>query len=250
MNTTPTGIALPYEERRRDHENKVAEYLENCMFRGCTDETVRGFKSVLKRMFERAGVADTTQPYGYRPALVWELLNPESGYLRIGALIESLLRDNIAPDSRRKFITIFRGFLEYVLAKPNIPGSDGETFAEKYGPITLTLTRYDLPIHTQDQPRKERHALSPGLCADFFEWMRTDYVPSHDMPHIAARNYTAIVLQTEIGARVSELLSIKSEGDGCDIDKVKNRVRLFGKAKPYSGSARVGCRSLPLRPKC
>jgi hypothetical protein len=148
-------------------------------------------------MFERAGTADATQPNGYRPALIWELLNPETGYLRIGALIESLLRDNIAPDSRRKFITIFRGFLEYVLAKPNIPGSDGETFAEKYGPITLTLTRYDLPIHTQDQPRKERHALSPGLCADLFEWMRTDYFPIHDMPHIAARNYTAVVLQTK-----------------------------------------------------
>ncbi len=140
MNTTPRGDAIPYEERRRDHENKVAEYLENCMFRGCTDETVRGFKSVLKRMFERAGTADATQPNGYWPALIWELLNPETGYLRIGALVESLLRDNIALDSRRKFITIFRGFLEYVLAKPNIPGSDGETFAEKYGPITLTLT--------------------------------------------------------------------------------------------------------------
>lgn len=51
MNTTPAAVAIPYQEKRRDHDNKVEEYLENCNFRGCTDETVTGYKSTLKRMF-------------------------------------------------------------------------------------------------------------------------------------------------------------------------------------------------------
>lgn len=167
--------------------------------------------------------------------MFWELLNPEAGAIRVGALIKSMLCDDITPDSRRKFITILGGFLDYALKKPNIPGSPGETYTEKYGPMMMTLTRYDLPVHTQDQPRKGSHALRPALCTEWLEWLRTDYVPNHEMPHIAARNYTAIVLQIETGARVSEVLAIKCMGDGCDIDKAKSRVRLFGKAKPYGG---------------
>lgn len=123
-------------------------------------------------------------------------------------------------------------FCEYVITKPNIPGTSEVTFAEKYGPIALSFSKYDLPVHAQDRPLKRRLALAPALVDEFYEYLRTDYLPDHRFPHIAARNYTAIVLQTEIGARVSELLAIESQRD---IDREGARVRLFGKAKAYGG---------------
>ena len=75
--------------------------------------------------------------------------------------------------------------------------------------------------------------------------MRTEYLPNHASPHRGAQDYTAIVLQAEIGARTSELLGIRSSGESCDIDWQTERVRLFGKGKAFSGK-RV--RTVPLTP--
>ena len=78
---------------------------------------------------------------------------------------------------------------------------------------------------------------------EFYEFLRTEYLPNHPLPHLGAQGYTAIILQTEIGARTSELLAIRSSGASCDIDWQAARVRLFGKAKAFSGK-RV--RTVPL----
>jgi integrase len=43
------------------------------------------------------------------------------------------------------------------------------------------------------------------------------------------------VLQTEIGARISELMAIQVGGERRDIDDERGRVRLFGKAKRFGG---------------
>lgn len=107
----------------------------------------------------------------------------------------------------------------------------------------MTLTKYDLQAHTQDRPTKPRYALSAEVRDEFYEFLRTEYLPNHPLPHLGAQDYTAIVLQTEIGARTSELLGIRSSGKSCDIDWQLDRVRLFGKAKAFSGK-RV--RTVPL----
>jgi integrase len=86
-------------------------------------------------------------------------------------------------------------------------------------------------VHAEDRPAKPRYALSPALLEEFYEFLRTEYLPNHSLPHLGAQDYTAIVLQTELGSRSSELLGIRS----CDIDWQRDRVRLFGKAKPFSG---------------
>jgi|SRR5215213_10850394 len=66
---------------------------------------------------------------------------------------------------------------------------------------------------------------------NFYEFLRTEYLPNHSLPHLGAQDYTAIVLQAEIGTRTSELLGLRN----CDIDWQRGRVRLFGKAKAFSG---------------
>lgn len=119
-----------------------------------------------------------------------------------------------------------RWFCDYVVAKPNLPGSSRVSLPEKYGPLVTSFTKYDLPIHAADRPRKKRYALSPRLRDDFFEFLRLEYLRNHFQPHVAARNYTAIILQAEIGARSSELLGIHSEGESCDIDELNGRIRL------------------------
>ena len=96
-------------------------------------------------------------------------------------------------------------------------------------------------MHANDRPIKPRYALAPALLDEFYEFLRTEYLPSHSVPHLGAQDYTAIVVQAEIGARTSELMGIRS----CDIDWQRSCVRLFGKAKPYSGK-RV--RTAPLTP--
>jgi len=247
----PTSLAeqqpgiIPWEEQLQDHTRKVEEYLQNLLFRGCTLETtIRSSRAVLKHLFDRLQIEDPNHPRGFRQLLVWELLDPLLGSSRMGLLISLLLQDDLAHGTRRKYIRELRSFCDYVLAKPNIP-SDVLTISEKYGPITQTFTKYDVPMHVQDRPTKPRYALSATLRDEFYEFMRTEYLPQHASPHCGARDYMAVVVQAEIGARTSELLGIRSSGESCDIDWQTGCVRLFGKGKAFSGK-RV--RTVPLTP--
>lgn len=240
----PTSL-ITWEERVKDHNAKIEEYLENCLFRGCSPETtIKSIRSVLTRMFSRVEIDDPSHVDGHRHLLFWELLEPQVGPSRVSLIVRSLLAADLAPGSRRSYMNDLRSFCDYVLLRPNIPGSE-VTVANKYGPIAPTFTKYDVPIHAQDRPLKSRYALTAGLRDDFYEFLRTTYLPNHPLPHVAARNYTAIVLQAETGARISELLAIRSGGGSSDIDSVNGRVRLFGKAKAYSGKR---IRWVPLTP--
>ena len=236
---------IPWEEQLQDHTRKLEEYLQNLLFRGCTLETIiRSSRAVLNHLFDRLQIQDPNHPRGTRQALVWELLDAGLGSSRLSLLVSLLLHDDLAHGTRRKYIRELRSFCDYVLAKPNIP-RDVLTISEKYGPITQTFTKYDVPMHVQDRPTKRRYALSATLRDEFYEFMRTEYLPKHASPHRGARDYTAIVVQAEIGARTSELLGIRSSGESCDIDWQTERVRLFGKGKAFSGK-RV--RTVPLTP--
>lgn len=240
----PTRI--PWEERLEDHNNKLEEFLQNCVFRGCSVEsTLHDRKAVLDSIFRRIKIPDSTHPDGYRHLVIWDLLNPILGSYYLGLIISSQLKDDLAPATRRKYMNCLRYFCEYVLAKPSLPGSNGLSASDKYGPIAATFTKYDLPIHAADRPLRNRYALSPDLTDDFLEFLRVDYLTNHSLPHMGARTYTAIVLQVEIGARSSELLGIRSEGESCDVNLLKGQVRLFGKGKAYSGKR---LRSVPLTP--
>jgi len=155
---------ISWEEQLHDHNQKIEEYLQNLLFRGCTYEsTIKSSKAVLNHLFDRLQIEDPNHPRGRRQILVWELLDPGLGSSRLGSLITLLLQDNLAHGTRRKYMGELRSFCDYVLAKPNIPGSSELTIIEKYGPITLTFTKYDLPMHAQDRPTKPRYALSPAL---------------------------------------------------------------------------------------
>jgi integrase len=251
VNTLPPELempssGIPWEERLEDHKNKIEEYLQNCVFRGCSvDSTLYERKAVLRSIFRRVEITDSTHSVGRRHLLIWELLSPSLGSRYLSLILSSLLKDDLALATRRKYMNCLRYFCEYVLAKPNIPGSKGLSIPDKYGPIAATFTKYDLPIHAADRPRWKRYALSPDLRDDFFEFLRIKYLPSNFLPHIGARNYTAIILQAEIGARSSELLGLRSGGESCDVDRLKDRVRLLGKGSAYSGKR---LRWVPLTP--
>jgi hypothetical protein len=184
---------IPWEEQLQDHNEKMEEYLRNLVFRGCTYETtVKTAKVILKGLFDRLQIEDPNHPRGRRQILVWELLDPEHGSSRLGLLTSLLLHENLAHGTRREYMRELRGFCEYVLAKPNIPGSSEHTIIKKYGPIARTFTKYDLPVHAQDRPAKPRYALSLALLEEFYEFLRTEYLPSHALPHLGAQDYTAI----------------------------------------------------------
>lgn len=237
---------IPWEERLKDHDAKLEEFLQNCVFRGCSvEETLYGRKATLESIFRRIKIPDSTHPSGFRHLLIWDLLNPILGSYYLSQIISSLLKDDLAHATRRKYMNCLRYLCEYVLAKPSLPGGNGVSVSDKYGPIAATFTKYDLPIHASDTPRRKRYALSCELTEDFLEFLRTDYLPNYCLPHIGARTYTAIVIQVEIGARSSELLGIRSEGESCDVNISKGKVRLFGKGKAYSGK-RLRC--VPLTP--
>ena len=233
---------VPWEEQFEDHENKKEEYIQNCIFRGCSvDGTIRR-KAELQTVFRRIEIADSTHPAGRRQLVVWDLLNPSRGSHYVKLIVSSLLEDDVALGTRRKYMSAFRWFCDYVVANPNLPGSSRVSLPEKYGPLVTPFTKYDLPIHAADRPRKKRYALAPDLRDDFFEFLRLEHLPNHPQPHVAARNYTGIILQAEIGARSSELLGIRSEDD---IDELNGRIRLFGKGKACSGKR---LRWVPLTP--
>ena len=237
---------VPWEERFEDHNNKIEEYLQNCLFRGCSEEaTLRDRAWILNSIFRRLVIGDSGHSAEQTQVLIWDLLNKILGSYYLSLLISSLLNDNVAPATRRKYLNCLRDFADYVIAKPHLPGGRGLSIVEKYGPISTPFTKYDLPIHAADRPQRNRYAISTGLCEDVFEFLRTEYVPNHPLPHVGARDYTALVIQAEVGARNSELVAIRCEGERSDIDEVKGRVRLFGKAKAFSGKR---LRWVPLTP--
>lgn len=236
---------IPWKERLEDHNNKKTEYLENCLFRGCNPETtIKTLDSALTSILNRVQIKDPTHPAGRRPLLCWDLLDPKLGGTYISLISTSLLQDELAPGTRRHYMRDLRLFCDFIVAKPNIPGQT-TTVIEKYGPIALNFTKYDLPIHTQDRPVKKRYALSSALLHYFYEFLRTEYLRKHKLPHAAARDYAAIVLQAETGLRVSELLAIRSGGGNSDVDWAHGRIRVFGKAKRFSGKR---IRWVPLTP--
>ena len=227
---------VPSTEEAIDHESKVEEYLQNCLFRGCDPlSTIRSRAAVLRSIFRRVVIEDPRYPGGKRHLFVWELLNPKTGPGYLSLIIASLFAANLAPGSRRRYLNDLRGFCEYVLAKPNMPGRPDVTLIDKYGPISLTFTKYDLPIHATDRVVRKRYALSVAIKIEFIEFLRTQYLPNHVLPHIGARDYAVIVLQVEIGARASEVLGIRVDGTSDDIDRSRDRVRLLGKGSAYSG---------------
>jgi integrase len=240
------GSEIRWAERLTDHENKIAEYLDNCLFRGCSVEsTFNERRVVLHSIFRRVKIDDLTHPTGRRHLLLWDLLSPTFGSHYLSLIVSSLFEDDLALATSRKYMNDLRYVCEYVLAKPHIPSGNGVRIPDKYGPIAAPFTKYDLPIHAADTPRRKRYALTPPLRDDFFEFLRVEHVPHCSLPHIGARNLTAIILQAEIGMRNCELLGIRSEGDSCDIDRLKGRVRIFGKGSAYSGKR---LRSVPLTP--
>lgn len=227
---------VPLTEEAIDHEGKVEEYLQNCLFRGCDPlSTIPSRASVLRSIFRRVEIEDQRYPSGKRQLYVWELLNPKHGPGYLSQIISSLFASNVAPGTRRRYMNDLRGFCEYVLAKPNLPARPDVTLGEKYGPISLTFTKYDLPIHAADKPVRRRYALSVENKIAFIEFLRTRYLPSQALPHIGARDYTIIVLQVEIGARASEVLGVRTSGASCDVDRARQRIRLLGKGSRYSG---------------
>ena len=190
-------------------------------------------------------IEDPTHPAGRRRLLCWDLLDPKLGATYISLISTSLLQDELAPGTRRHYMRDLRVFCEFIVAKPNIPGRTVTTVIEKYGPIALNFTKYDLPTHAQDRPVKKRYALSSAVLHYFYEFLRTEYLRNHKLPHAAARDYAAIVLQAETGLRVSELLAIRSGGGNSDVDWANGRIRVFGKGKRFSGKR---IRWVPLTP--
>jgi integrase len=227
---------ISWEECLRDHENKIEEYLQNRLVRGCNPETtIRSDRSILLSTFRKIDVDDLSHPHGHRQLFFWELLNPKNGSYYASLITTSMIQEDKAIATRRGYMCCLRDFCNYVLVRPHIPGAGGTTFIDKYGPLTQTITKYDLVIHSQDRPRKKRYALATPLLNDVYEFIRIEYLPKVSVPHLASRNFVAIVLQAEVGARTSEMLAIRSSGSECDIDWAKQRVRLFGKGSKFSG---------------
>jgi len=241
---TPPNV-IPWREQLEDHTNKIEEYLQNCLFRGCSEATLHERKAILRAIFLRVKIDDSNHPAGRRHLLVWDLLNPVVGSYWLGLIVSSLSNDDLAPASRRKYLTELSYFCDYVLAKPHVPGGNGLSLIDKYGPMVSVFTKYDLPIHAADRPVRKRYALAPSLLNEFFEFLRVEFLPNQSLPHMGARNYVAIVVHADIGARSSELLGIRWGSENCDVDLIKGRVRLFGKGSPYSGKR---LRWVPLTP--
>jgi integrase len=239
------GRNISWEERLQDHNNKKTEFLENCLFRGCTDSTVKSLNSSLTSVFNRVHIEDPTHPEGRRHLVCFDVLDPVRGSTYIGLVTMSLLQDDLSHGTRRRYMSALREFCAFVVEKPNIPGPSVVMVAEKYGPIALKFSRYDLPIHAQDRPVKQRYALALLLLHCLYEYLRKEYLPHHKLAHAAARDYAAIVLQAETGLRVSELLAIRVIGESCDVDWGTNRIRVFGKGRAYGGKR---IRWVPLSP--
>jgi hypothetical protein len=98
LDVNPSLSAIPWEERLEDHNNKIKEYLQNRLFRGCAFETtVESSRRVLQAIFKRVEMDDPSHPLGKRPIVFWEFMDPERGPSRLGTAHYTTTEQTFSP---------------------------------------------------------------------------------------------------------------------------------------------------------
>jgi site-specific recombinase XerD len=228
---------IPWAERQADHDRKLQQYFNTFLARNFSPVTIRWLEQFLTGFFACFLVPDASHPAGARQLYFFELMHPERGERFISQFNEMLRAAGLKLKSRWKYLKVIQHFCDFVLARPDLPGSSGAlTVIEKYCAIQQPISKYEMPPHPEDEEDAERYALSRSQRDSLYEYIRTEYIPLSSNPHLAARDFAMVELACMGGFRISELLHMHAAGPDRDVDYVNARARTrWGKASKCKG---------------
>ena len=224
----PELAAVPFEQRKADHDSVLAAYLRTFDKRGLEEKTAERAQKFLKSFFESIRIkCPADDPQGH--ILIWDLLHPLGNEI-IDLYAQSLSKFRYKRGTQIKYLGELRRLCDYTIQKAYIPGRSPIPISERYVTPSQPVTRYDHPVHATDDPNVE-----PALIEDslryFLDFVRVDYIQKTRNKDTARRNYVLIVVAVTSGVRAKELWHL-------DIDDIRFEERLiwvrFGKG--YKGS--------------
>jgi len=226
----PELSAVPYRQRKGDHDSVLAAYLRTFEKRGLEEMTAERARKFLESFFESIVISypgDDPQAH----ILIWDLLHPRLGNEIIDLYAQSLSKFRYKRGTQIKYLGELRRLCDYTIQKAYIPGRTPIPISERYGIPSQPVTRYDHPVHAIDDPNVEPALIDESLRY-FLDFVRVDYVMTSRNQDLARRNYVMIVVAVTSGVRAKELWHL-------DIDDIRFEERLiwvrFGKGCEGSG---------------
>ena len=222
--------AVPYEQRKADHDAVLAAYFRTFDKRGLEEKTAERAQKLLNSFFESILIRyPADDPHGH--ILIWDLLHPLGNEI-IDLYAQSLSKFEYRRGTQIKHLSEVRRLCDYAIQKAYIPGRSPIAIRERYGTPSQPVTPYDHPVHATDDPN-----VDPALVGDslryFLDFVRVDYIKKARNKDIARRNYVLIVVAVTSGVRANELCHLDT--DDILFEERQIRVR-FGKG--YRGSGK------------
>lgn len=230
-----TPLASPLSELLADHHAILQGYLDTHVTRNHSERTIESERRFLTGWFENFVVEDERYPDGERQFLLWEAMAPITGRQRIVAFSKGLVESGLKPRTVHGYLGCLRRLFHYVLEYPYIPGDEVQSIHSKYGRIEQPVLEYDYPVHVLDQ-EPEDFALTGERLAQFYDFVRLEYLSRNQKKFPASRDYAMIVLAGESGLRADELCHLDALGAHRDLFYEQNCVQTrCGKGTKGSG---------------
>jgi site-specific recombinase XerD len=190
----------------------------------------------LRNWFRDFAVKDDTHSDGERQLLVWEAMEPVVGRRRIRRYSFDLVARGLKPHTRRGYLGALRRLFDYVLEDPYIQnGAATQSIASKYGTIEQPVSKYEYPLHILDN-EIEGFVLTGDELVDFYEFVRSVYLPRSGYSVTSMRAYAMIVLAGESGLRADELRNLNARGEHRDLFYERGMIQTrCGKGAKGSG---------------
>ncbi len=232
----PSPYPSPFAEKLADHEAILQDYEMTYVTRNFSSRTLRNEMHFLRNWFCDFAVKDESHLDGERQLLVWEAMEPVVGRRRIRRYSLDLVARGLKPHTRRGYLGALRRFFEYVLEDPYIQnGSAPQSIATKYGTIEQPVSKYEYPLHILDN-EIEGFVLTGGELVDFYEYVRSVYLPRHKYSVTSMRGYAMIVLAGESGLRADEIRNLDAWGEHRDLYYERGMIQTrCGKGTKGSG---------------
>src|SRR6266853_2819051 len=194
--------AVPYEQRKADHDSVVAAYVRTFEKRAFEENTANRTQNFLNSFFQSIHIRyPAGDPQDH--ILIWDLLNPFGNEI-IDLYAESLSKFLYKRGTQIKYLGEVRRLCDFTIQKAYIPGRTPIAISERYGTPSQPVTRYDSPVHATDDPNVEPALIDESLKY-FLDFVRVDYVMKSRNQDLARRNYVMIVVAVTSGVRAKEL---------------------------------------------
>lgn len=222
---------ISFQDKLADHNALIDGYIDTLYTRNYSERTINYVRHFLPGWFTNLHVPDDDCVGGYRQLFVWEAMTPVLGRQYIVAFGKGLVCSGLKVGTVISYLGYLRRFFDYILEFPYIPGKTIQYIAAKYGPIEQPVSEYDYPTHVLD-PEPEGFPLTLKELVEFYDFVRSVYIPRSQKKSSAARDYSMIVIAGESGLRPDETGHLEEQDLFFERGRIQTR---FAKGTKGSG---------------